>query len=97
SKNADAGLARIDFNGGNRPPKILAFQVDKTSGVLPFKIRASVEAIDPENDGLTYVWSLGNDVRQETSTPVLEYTYNTIGDFRISVEVRDSHGAAVVS
>src|SRR5690606_6325932 len=28
SKNPDSGLARIDFNGGNRPPKILAFDVE---------------------------------------------------------------------
>ena len=34
TKNPDAGLSRIDFNGGNRPPVITAINVDKTSGVL---------------------------------------------------------------
>ena len=40
TKNVDAGIARIDFNGGNRAPVITAITVDKTSGVLPFAIKA---------------------------------------------------------
>lgn len=93
SKNEDSGLARIDYNAGNRPPKILAFNVNRTSGLLPFKVTASVEARDPENDKVTYVWDLGNGTTQETSTPQIEYTYNTVGDYRISVAVKDSEGA----
>src|SRR5690606_27882336 len=43
SKNEDSGLARIDFNAGNRPPKILAFDVNKTSGVLPLTVKATAK------------------------------------------------------
>ncbi len=35
AKNADAGLVRIDYNSGNRPPKVSGIQVNKTSGTLP--------------------------------------------------------------
>lgn len=97
SKNADSGLARVDFNSGNRPPKILAFNVNKTSGVLPFRISATVKATDPENDKVAYVWDLGNGNTQETPGPQLDYTFSSPGDYRISVEVKDSQGAATRS
>ena len=42
-KNPDAGLARIDYASGNRPPDITAIKVDKTSGSLPFNITATVK------------------------------------------------------
>ncbi|HEU5148172.1 MAG TPA: ThuA domain-containing protein [Chryseosolibacter sp.] len=97
SKNENAALARIDYNAGNRPPKILAFNVSKTTGILPFKIRASVEATDPENDQITYVWDLGNGTTKETTEPELEFTYNAVGDYRISVQAKDSQGESVES
>ena len=97
SKNEDAGLARVDFNSGNRPPKILAFNISKTSGNLPFSIRATVRAADPEGDAITYIWDLGNGTTRETSSPQLDFTYNAIGDYRVSVEVRDSQGASAKS
>jgi len=97
SKNEDSGLARIDYNAGNRPPKILAFNVNRSSGILPFKIRATAKAKDPENDKITYVWDLGNGTTKETTTPELEFTYNAVGDYRLSVEAKDSHGASAKS
>lgn len=97
SKNEDSGLARIDYNAGNRPPKIFAFDVNKTSGVLPFKIRARVKATDPENDPITYVWNLGNGTTRETTTPELEFTYTAVGDYRISVAAKDGKGESVES
>lgn len=97
SKNEDSGLARIDFNAGNMPPKVTDFQVDKTSGVLPFAIKATAEAIDLEKDSITYVWDLGNGTTQETTTPMLDYSYTTAGDYNITVEVKDSQGASTKS
>ena len=97
SKNANSGLARIDYNSGNRPPKILAFDVNKTSGVLPFKITATAKASDPENDKITYVWDLGDGNTKETSTPQLDYTFSSPGDYNISVEVKDNKGASLKS
>lgn len=97
SKNADSGLARVDYNAGNRPPKILAFNINKTSGVLPFSITATAKAADPENDKITYIWDLGNGTTRETSKPELSYTYSAVGDYKISVEVKDDQGASTKS
>lgn len=95
-RNADAGLSCIDYNGGNRPPEIKAIHVDKTSGVLPFHIKATVDAKDPDKDALSYVWTLGNQTKK-TTTPELDYTFNTVGDYNISVEVKDEQGASTKS
>jgi cytochrome c len=94
TKNPDAGLARIDFNGGNRPPVVSGIKVDKTSGVLPFTVKLAADAKDLEKDKVTYTWNLGDGTTKETGTPDLEYTYKTAGDFQISVEVKDDKGAA---
>ncbi|MEO6721112.1 MAG: ThuA domain-containing protein [Ferruginibacter sp.] len=90
TKNADAGLVRIDYNAGNRAPKINGIAIDKNSGALPFKVVATVDAADPEKDKLTYVWDLGDGEKKETTEPRLEYTYPKIGEYTISVTVSDT-------
>jgi len=92
AKNPDAGLSRIEYNGGNRAPKIAGVTVDKTSGVLPLAVNIKVDAKDPENDALTYVWHL-NDVTKETKEPTLAYTFDKAGDYNISVDVKDNQNA----
>ncbi|MEP7252310.1 MAG: ThuA domain-containing protein, partial [Ginsengibacter sp.] len=94
TKNADAGLSRIDFNGGNRPPVIDAINVDKTSGVLPFTVKVTTSVKDPENDKITYLWNLGNGTTKETTSPELDYTFTTTGDYPISMEAKDDKGAS---
>lgn len=96
-KNPDAGLARIDYISGNRPPKITSVHVDKATGVLPFNISATVDAKDPENDKITYTWDLGNGTKQETSTPQLNYTYTTPGDYKLSIVAKDASGDSAKS
>jgi cytochrome c551/c552 len=97
TKNADAGLYRIDYIGGNRAPKIASIKTDRATGLLPFMVKASVDALDPEKDELTYVWDFGDGKTKETKTPEVEYTYNSIGDFKISVEITDNKGASAKS
>ena len=97
AKNDDAGLSRIDYNGGNRPPKITGIKVDKTSGAAPLAIKASVEAKDPENDKLTYIWTTGNGQTKETAEPAVELTLDKAGDYAVSVEVKDDKGASAKS
>ena len=94
TKNVDAGLARIDFNGGNRPPVIASIKTDKSTGVLPFAVKISVNAKDFEKDKITYKWNLGNGTTKETTEPTLDYTYTKAGDYIISVEAKDDKGAA---
>ena len=97
SKNPDAGIARIDFNPGNRPPVITAINLDKASGLLPLTVKATVKAKDMEKDKITYLWDLGNGITKETAEPELTYTYTTAGDYKISVEAKDDKGSATRS
>jgi cytochrome c len=97
TKNPDAGLARIDYIAGNRPPVVTAVHVDKTSGLLPFSVKVAAEARDPENGKMTYQWDLGNGDKKETTEPVLDYTYSRAGDYSISVTVKDDQGDSVKS
>jgi cytochrome c len=93
TQNPDAGLSRIDYLPGNRPPKVDSLVVDKLSGNLPLNISAHVAAKDPENDDMTYVWTIGNKT-QETKEPVLNYSINQPGEYVVSVEVRDNDKAS---
>lgn len=63
------GLSRIDFNAGNRPPTVEDLYVSKTSGTLPLSIETTVEAGDPEQDELTYIWQLGDGSTKQTTEP----------------------------
>ncbi len=88
SKNPDAGLARIDYFPGNRPPRADSLIVDKTSGNLPYSFTARVKATDPEKDKLTYVWTVGT-TKKETTGPTLQYSLSEAGGYPVSVEVAD--------
>lgn len=96
SKNADAGISRIDYLSGNRPPKAGKVTVEKLNGELPFTIKAKVEATDPENDQLTYVWKIG-DVTKETKEPSLTYTITKKGEYIVSAEILDAEKASAGS
>ncbi len=96
-KNPDAGLARIDYIYGNRPPAIASIKVDKVTGTLPFTGTATVDAKDPEKDKMTYIWKLGNGTTKETSTPQLNFNYTTPGDYKLSVTVKDDKGDSAIS
>ncbi|MEP7278011.1 MAG: ThuA domain-containing protein [Bacteroidota bacterium] len=97
SKNPDAGLARIDFNSGNRPPAINAVTVDKASGVLPFTVHVQASATDPEKDKIKYKWNFGNGTIKESESPTASYTYTTAGDYKISLNAVDEQGASATS
>jgi cytochrome c551/c552 len=97
SKNPDAGIARIDFIAGNRPPKIKEVLVSKTSGVLPFKVQAKVDASDPDKDQLNYVWDLGNGIKKTTTQPNVEHTYTKAGEYALSVLLIDRQFASTNS
>ncbi|WP_276348206.1 ThuA domain-containing protein [Daejeonella sp. JGW-45] len=97
SKNVDAGLVRIDYVAGNRPPKIDDLMISSTSGIMPYKLQAKVAAADPDRDDLTYLWDLGNGVKKTTNQPSIEYVYTKTGEYPVSVQVTDKTGASTVS
>jgi glucose/arabinose dehydrogenase/cytochrome c551/c552 len=92
SKNPDAGLFRIDYNGGNRAPVVTDVKVDKTSGKNPLQVTVTATASDPENDALTYTWDLGAGVTKTTTEPTLTHTFTTTGEFEIQVTATDPAG-----
>lgn len=96
AKNADAGLSRIDYIAGNRPPKVDSLKVAKESGALPFTVSATVKATDPEGDELTYRWNIGEIVK-ETKEPKLNYAIDKAGEYTVSVEVTDENKAVAQS
>lgn len=94
AKNDDAALSRIDFNAGNRAPKIEKISVNKTSGSLPLTVKATVDAKDPEKDPLTYIWTTGSGQTKETKIPKAELSFDKPGDYNVSVEIKDDKGAS---
>ena len=92
TKNPDAGLFRIDYNGGNRAPVVTELSVDKTSGKNPLTVTLNATASDPEKDVLTYTWDLGNGETKTTNEPTLSHTYATVGEFEIKVTAADPSG-----
>lgn len=88
-KNKDSGIARVEYNAGNRAPEIADITVDKAYGALPLKVTLKVKASDPENDKMTYTWNFGNGIKKTTATPWVAYTYPKAGNFKASVTVKD--------
>ena len=92
AKNPDAGLFRIDYNGGNRPPVVTEVKVDKTSGKSPLQVTLTATASDPENDAITYTWDLGAGVTKTTTEPTLTHSFTATGEFEIQVTAADPAG-----
>ncbi len=89
-KNDDSGLSYIEFNHGNRPPVVGDITADRVSGKLPFTVNMSIEASDPDNDDIKFLWHMGNSV-VETTEPNLTYQYTKPGEFEVVVEVQDEN------
>lgn len=96
-KNPDAGLSRIDYNGGNLPPKISAFNSDKVYGTVPMEVTLSVKASDFERTPMSYTWNLGNGETKQTKEPELDYTFQSPGDYNTLVTVADAENATSAS
>ena len=92
AKNPDAGLSRIDFNGGNRAPTVSQIAADKTSGSNPLTVTFTATSSDPENDQMTYTWDLGNGETKTTEVPSLTHTFDAIGEYEVKVTAKDPAG-----
>src|SRR5690606_25080855 len=97
SKNPDAGLYRIDYNGGNRAPVVSDLKVDKTSGSNPLTVTFTATASDPEKDALNYTWDLGNGETKTTTEPTLTHTFDKVGDYEVKVTANDPAGLSGAS
>lgn len=93
AKNKDAGIARLDYNTGNRAPEVASVASTKAFGALPLATVLTVKATDPEKNKMVYMWNLGNGVKKITTVPRLAYTYTKKGNYTVSVEAKDEEGA----
>lgn len=97
TKNGDASLFRIDYNGGNRAPKPV-LSIDKKTGSVPFTVKVNaVGTTDPDKDALTFIWHFGNVVQKPSSSPNASFTFNKAGGYNIYAEVKDAKGAVTKS
>jgi glucose/arabinose dehydrogenase/cytochrome c551/c552/type 1 glutamine amidotransferase len=96
-KNTDAGIARVDYNPGNRAPEISEITADKNYGAVPLKVTFKVKATDPETDKMTYTWNFGNGIKKVSTVPSVAYTYPKAGNFSASVIVKDAKLKAATS
>ena len=91
--NDNAALVKVEYNGGNRPPKVVA-TADKTSGAVPFKVNFSAKnSIDSDGDAMTYKWVVKgrNGVKTfKASNPTVDFAQT--GTYDATVTVKDAKG-----
>jgi cytochrome c len=93
SKNNDARLLRIRYNGGNRPP-VPSMELVADIGAAPFTLRVDAEeSLDYDGDPLTYTWTLNGEVVGEG--PDLEHTIAERGSHNLELVVDDGQGHTV--
>jgi cytochrome c len=92
----EARLARIEFEGGNRKPLVVA-SADKTGGIPPFKVQLSSDGtVDYDHDPLTYRWDVvdigGNRRTFTEARPTVEL--DGLGAYVATLTVTDPSGAS---
>ncbi len=96
-QNDDSGLSVIEYNPGNRPPKINDFSVSASSGKLPLTVVFSADAVDPEHSKLTYKWNFGNGNIKTGGKNEGAATYVEPGIYKATVDVIDKEGLVTTS
>lgn len=96
SQNEDARLFRIDYNGGNRSPKV-AMAVDENVGAVPLTVNFKTEAIDYDNDQLTYNWTFMDKGNVGSNEQNPSFTFPVAGVFHPKVTVTDSEGNETIA
>ena len=97
--NDDARLVKIEYNGGNRKPRV-EVMADKTKGAVPLTVTFNTEGtMDYDRDPLTYEWNVlsatGSRVADsEEANPV--FTLNEPGVYNARLTVRDDKGERVI-
>lgn len=92
--NDNARLVKIEYNAGNRKPKVEA-AADKTSGALPLKVNFSSNGTtDYDGDPLSYEWKIVGAgttriLKQENPT----VSFSKPGIYKASLTATDPQGA----
>lgn len=89
TKNDDAAIVRIDYNGGNRNP-VINLQASKYRGGAPLTVDfSSAGTYDYDGDKLTFKWEINDEVINDS---VATYTFDKPGIYYPKLTVRDKYG-----
>lgn len=95
--NANSKLVRIEYNGGNRKPIVVA-DADRKAGAVPFTAQFSSEGTqdyDPyDKDALKYEWKVTSDqgVNKTLTEANPSFTFEQAGNYLVSLTVTDTKG-----
>ena len=90
SRNTDARLLKIHYNGGNRPP-VPQLDLVANIGGAPFLLEASAaKSIDYDGDPLSVTWSLDGEVIG--NNPELSYEITQRGTHQLVATIDDGQG-----
>jgi cytochrome c len=93
--NPESKLVRIEYNGGNRKPVVVA-STSTSAGATPLNVKFSSEGTkDYDNDELTYEWKVINAAGVPIATineanPV--YEFKAPGNYKVKLKVTDAQG-----
>lgn len=97
--NDNARIVKIEYNGGNRKPIVVA-QADKQAGALPLTVNLSSEGTTDydkyDQNELTYVWSIEstNGFQKTINEPAAAVTFDKAGEYLVTLTVTDTKGAS---
>ncbi|MEA5405998.1 PQQ-dependent sugar dehydrogenase [Arcicella sp. DC2W] len=91
--NDNARLVKVEYNGGNRMPKVVA-SADNLTGAAPLKVNFSSKGtVDYDGDKLTYLW----EIKSKAGKRVLRIenpsiTFDKAGIYTVTLTVKDTKG-----
>jgi glucose/arabinose dehydrogenase len=87
-------IRRIKYTAGANQPPVAVATANPTSGDIGMTVSFDGSgSSDPNGDPLSYEWDLDGDGAFDDSTAVRpSWTYNTAGNFRVSLRVSDGRG-----
>ncbi|MBK8505065.1 MAG: PQQ-dependent sugar dehydrogenase [Saprospiraceae bacterium] len=94
--NINAQVKRIEYNGGNRTPVVVA-GVDKIAGALPLAVQLSSDGtMDYDNDHLAYEWNIHseNGFQRTINDANPQITFEKEGNYQVNLKVTDGQGAS---
>lgn len=98
-QNDNARLIRIEYNGGNRKPRVAA-NASKPGGAVPLTVELSGEgSLDLDDDPLKYHWQVTSDkgFKKEFSTEKASLTLDRPGLYKAVLTVTDGKGGEASS
>ncbi|ANT63381.1 hypothetical protein AYJ57_23130 (plasmid) [Salipiger sp. CCB-MM3] len=104
----EGAVNRLEYSSSNSAPEGVGILLDpgeESSTTVPYTVTFETDAVDPDGDALTYLWSFGDgpDIDGDgigdgaTSTAQSpSYTYTAAGQYTVELIVSDEHGAQTV-